>query len=80
MSQPKPRSKMEDTQRLHIKRWSCKSSITKLLVKVEEATSCELSGMNSEVVTESHQLAFSTTLVQLKTKKVGLKRIFEYSD
>ena len=59
----------EDTQCLCVKRWSCKACITKLLTKVDKATSCKLSVINSEVVTDSRRLVFTTTLAQLKVKK-----------
>ena len=59
----------EDTQRLCVKRRSCKACITKLLTKVDEATSCELSDINSEVGTDSRRLVFATILAQLKVKK-----------
>jgi len=67
--------KMEDIQRLCVKRWSCKASVIKLLVKVEEATFCELSTVNSKLISESYRLAFTTTLTQLKTKKDLIKQM-----
>ena len=66
---------MEDITRLHVKRRSCKASITKLLAKVEEATSCELSTINSRVVADSRRLATVTTLAQLKTKKDAIAKL-----
>ncbi|XP_065918799.1 uncharacterized protein [Dysidea avara] len=66
---------MDDTQRLRVKRRSCKASITKLLAKVEDATSCELSTINLEVVTDSRRLAVATTLAQLKTKKDAISKL-----
>ena len=59
----------EDPQRLRVKRRSCRGSITKLLSKVEDALSCELTTINSDTVAESQRLAFNTTLGQLKLKK-----------
>ena len=52
-----------------MKRRSCKASITKLLAKVQDATSCELNTLNSETVTESQRLPVTTTLGYLKTKR-----------
>ena len=59
---------MDTTKRLRVKRRSCKASITKLLAKLENATLCDLSTINPEVVTGSQRLAFPTTLTQLKSK------------
>ena len=53
---------------LHVKRWSCRGSIAKLLTKVKDALLCELNTINS-TVTESKRLAFNTTLGQLKIKR-----------
>jgi len=65
---------MEDIHVQHfcVKRWSCKASVTKLLAKVEEATSYKLS---TELISESHRLAFTTVLSQLKTKKDLIKQM-----
>ena len=60
---------MEEVKRLRVKRRSCRASITKLLAKVQDATSCELNTLNPETVTESRRLAVTTTLGQLKTKR-----------
>ena len=38
-------------------------------MKVDKATSCELSDINSEVVMDSRRLVFTTTLAQLKAMK-----------
>ena len=66
---------MEDAQRLRITRRSCRTSVTKLLAKVEEVMTCDLSDVNSEVVTESRRLTFSTTLSRLNTKKDEINKL-----
>ena len=68
---------MDDAQRLRVKRRSCKASITKLLAKVEEAMTHDLSTVNSEVVTESRRLTTATTLTQLKAKKDTISKMNE---
>ena len=38
-------------------------------MKVEKATLCKLSDVNSELIPESRKLAYATTLAQLQTEK-----------
>ena len=61
---------MGKVQRLCVKRRSCRTSITKLLTKVEDVILCELNTINSETVDESRRLAFTTMLGHLRTKRV----------
>ena len=39
------------------------------MTKVEEATSCDLSAVNSELIPEVRRLVITTALAQLRTKK-----------
>ena len=66
---------MDDNLCLRVKWLSCKAIITKLLAKVEDVTSCELSTINSEVIADSRRLAVATTLSQLKTKKDAISKL-----
>jgi len=61
------RLKVEEVQRLRVKRQNCRDSITKLLTKVEDVMS--RSKLNTTTVTDSRRLAFNTTLGHLKTKR-----------
>jgi len=60
---------MEEAQRLRTKRRATKSSVTKLLGKVESILSVDLEGVNSVSVKDAVKLMTDTTLSQLKAKQ-----------
>ena len=60
---------MDESQRILAKRRGLKSSVTKLLGKIESMTSVELECMNSESVTESQRLTVTTVLAQIRAKR-----------
>ena len=59
---------MDEFQRTLAKRRGLKSSVTKVLGKVEDMTSVELERVSSESVTESQRLTATTVLAQIKAK------------
>ena len=60
---------MDESQRILAKRRGLKSSVTKLLGKIESMTSVELERVNSESVTESQRLTVTTVLAQIRAKR-----------
>ncbi|XP_065916009.1 uncharacterized protein [Dysidea avara] len=60
---------MENIQRLRTRRRATKSSVTKLLGKVDGILSADLEGVNSQSVKEAAKLMADTTLCQLKAKQ-----------
>ena len=60
---------MENIQCLRTRRRATKSSVTKLLGKVDGILSADLEGVNSQSVKEAAKLMADTTLCQLKAKQ-----------
>ena len=60
---------MDESQWILAKRRGLKSSVTKLLGKVEDMTSVELERVSSKSVTESQRLTATTILAQIKAKR-----------
>ena len=59
---------MDESQRILAKRRGLKSSITKLLGKIEDMMSVEIEHMSSESITESRWLTVTTILAQIRAK------------
>ena len=60
---------MDESQRILAKRRGLKSSVTKLLGKIEDMTSVEIEHVSSESVTESRRLTITTILAQIRAKR-----------
>ena len=60
---------MDDLQCLKTRRFAAKSSMTKLLSKVDGVLSAELESINSQSVNEETKLMAESTLRQLQAKQ-----------
>ena len=60
---------MDESQRILAKQRGLKSSVTKLLGKIEDMTSVEIEHVSSESVTESRRLTVTTILTQIRGKR-----------